>query len=153
LDWRYRTDRVTASGAISTVNIRSAGGGRIAARVQAALGLSIALGVGGCASAPAMIGTVSGVAAPATTDATAVDPGLAQSLETAPSGARIIYRLPDGFERALVIGPLYQSGRGVPCRLGRAGPPLFGASVPTTYPFCRIDNQWYAMKPVVISGY
>jgi hypothetical protein len=119
----------------------------------AAPSLALGLALAGCAG-PAVLGTVStGVPAPATTDASPVDSAGAQNLETAPDGSRINYRPAGGFGDSLVIGPLYQSGRGVPCRLGRAGPPATGYPVPTSYPFCRIGGQWYAMKPVVISGY
>jgi hypothetical protein len=115
--------------------------------------LVFAIALGGCA-APAVIGTVStGSPSPATTDATPVDPVLARSLEAAADGARIRHQLVNGVEGSLVIGPIYQSGRGVPCRLGRASPAEAGAATPISYPFCRIGNQWYAMKPVVISGY
>lgn len=116
-------------------------------------GLLLVLALAGCAG-PAVIGTVStGAPAAATTDATPVDPALAQSLETEPNGSRISYPPADGIGGSLVIGPLYQSGRGVPCRLGRAGPPATEYPVPTSYPFCRIGSQWYAMKPAVVSGY
>ncbi len=118
-----------------------------------AASLSVALALGGCAE-PAVIGTVStGAPAPSSTDAVPVDPALAQSLETAANGARVYYRLADGSEGVLIIGPLYPSGRGLPCRLGRVNPPEPGSTVPSSYPFCRIGNQWFAMRPVVISGY
>jgi hypothetical protein len=119
----------------------------------AAPSLVLALALAGCAG-PAVLGTVStGAPAPPTTDASPVDSAIAQSLETAPDGSRISYQPADGLGGSMVIGPLYQSGRGIPCRLGRAGPPATGYPVPTSYPFCRIGGQWYAMKPVVISGY
>jgi hypothetical protein len=115
--------------------------------------LSLALALGGCAG-PAVIGTVStGGPAPASTDAVPVDAALAQSLETAANGARVYYRLADGSEGVLIIGQLYPSGRGLPCRLGRVNSPEPGPTVPSSYPFCRIGNQWFAMRPVVISGY
>lgn len=128
--------------------------GSVPSRLVAGLALVFAIALSSCAMAPAIIGSVPPAQpTPATTDATVIDAGLSHSLETAPAGTPIVYRLANGAVGSLVIGPLYHSGRGVPCRLGRSYQPSLGSAVPTSYPFCRIGSQWYAMKPVVISGY
>jgi hypothetical protein len=114
--------------------------------------LSLALALAGCAG-PAVIGPLPGWSLPAPTDATPVDPAQAQTLENAGAGASFRYPLARGGDGYLVLGPLYQSGRGVPCRLGRLGPSGIVSTTLNTYPFCRFGNQWYAMRPVVVSGY
>jgi hypothetical protein len=108
---------------------------------------------GGCA-APAFVGTLSaGASAPAATDGSLVDSGLAPTLQNAVAGTTFDYRPVQGGEELLVLGPLYQSARGVPCRLGRLSPADFGSVSLNSYPFCRFGNDWYAMRPVVVSGY
>lgn len=111
------------------------------------------IAVGGCAG-PAVIGGLPGAPLPpAATDGAPVDPAVGQTLETAGAGATIRYRLAGGGEAYFVLGPLYQSGRGVPCRIGQLSPAeVAGVSV-STYPFCRFGDQWYAMRAVVVSGY
>ena len=113
----------------------------------------LVLVVGGCA-APAYVGTLpTGSSAPVTTDSSLIDSGLAQTLQNAAAGETLRYRLVEGSEEMLVLGPLYQSARGVPCRLGRLGPAEVGGATVNSYPFCRFGNDWYAMRPVVVSGY
>lgn len=77
-----------------------------------------------------------------------VPPPAAAVLEHAPAGARLAYRSPDGVPIDLILGPTYQSGLQVPCRMGRPGI----GSDRGAHVFCLQDNQWYAMPPVVISG-
>ena len=113
----------------------------------------LVLVVGGCA-APAYVGTLpTGSSAPVATDGAPVDSGLAPTLEHAAAGATITYRPVQGGEERLVLGPLYQSARGVPCRLGRLSLAEVGGVTLNSYPFCRFGNEWYAMRPVVVSGY
>jgi hypothetical protein len=115
--------------------------------------LSLAAALGGCA-APAVIGGLPGAALPpAPIDGAPVDPALGQTLSTAGAGATFRYRLAGGDEGYFVLGPLYESGRGVPCRLGRLSPAEIASASLNSYPFCRFGDQWYAMRPVVISGY
>jgi len=76
-----------------------------------------------------------------------------QQLERLPPGARLAYRAADGRPMTFELGPPYQSGRGLPCRIGRASLGATTGSVPTTYAFCRKGDQWFEMPPVVISGY
>lgn len=122
-------------------------------RLAAAGVLLLAAAVGGCATSLVVGPPLPGEIAPATVDSTAVDAGLARVLESGSAGERIRYRLVDGREAWLALGPIYQSSRGVPCRVGRTSAAEAGAANPTSYPFCRIENQWYATSPVVISGY
>ena len=77
----------------------------------------------------------------------------AGALDSAPTGGRFEYRLPDGRPVAVVLGGAYQSGLQVPCRLGRLSPGGSGPNAPPAYAFCRINNQWYQMAPVVVSGF
>lgn len=115
--------------------------------------LSLAAALGGCAG-PAVIGGLPGAPLPpAPVDGEPVDSALGQTLSTAGVGATLRYRLAGGGEAYFVLGPLYQSGRGVPCRLGRLSPAEIASSSLNSYPFCRFGDQWYAMLPVVISGY
>jgi hypothetical protein len=74
-------------------------------------------------------------------------------LDSAPTGGRLDYQLPDGRPAAFVLGGVFQSGLQVPCRVGRLGPGGSGGNVPGTYAFCRQGDQWYAMPPVVLSGF
>jgi len=69
------------------------------------------------------------------------------------AGQRLLYRLVQGGDAWLVLGPIFYSSRGVPCRIGRVTLTETGSAGPTSYPFCQIGAQWYAMKPVVVSGY
>jgi hypothetical protein len=127
--------------------------GRRRARFRSAVpSLTVAFALGGCAG-PAVIGALpSGPSAPVATDAAPVDSSLARTLETATAGTTFGYRLVDGGEGSFVLGPLYQSGRGVPCRVGRLSPAEIAGVSLNTYPFCRFGDQWYAMRPVVVSG-
>ena len=77
----------------------------------------------------------------------------AQMLDSAPTGGRLDYRLADGRPAAFVLGPLYQSGWEVPCRIGRVGVGASRGGGPTAYAFCRQGNLWYEMTPVVVSGF
>jgi hypothetical protein len=72
-------------------------------------------------------------------------------LDSAPDGGRLDYQLPDGRPAAFVLGGVFQSGLQVPCRIGRLGGS--GGEVSGTYAFCRQGDQWYAMPPVVVSGF
>lgn len=116
-------------------------------------GLLLAAVVGGCAHNLVVGPPLPGEIPPATADSTPVDAGLTRVLDSGTAGERIRYRLVDGREAWFALGPVYQSSRGVPCRIGRVSPAEAGTANPTSYPFCRIENQWYAMRPVVISGY
>ena len=78
---------------------------------------------------------------------------LRKSSNTESRGERLQYRTSDGRLVSLALGPVYSSARGVPCRLGRLDRIEPGVAAPTSYPFCRIDNRWYEMRPVVVSGY
>ncbi len=120
------------------------------------IGLAPALALFGCGGY-SQTNTIAGLLPPAALsapeDATQVDPGVAQILEHGTAGERLQYQSADGRRLSLVLGPLYSSARGVPCRLGRASHLEAGGASPTSYPFCRLDNGWYEVKPVVISGY
>jgi hypothetical protein len=118
-----------------------------------AVGLAVVILVGGCSNLP---GPQITLPAPppgaAPQDATPVDEGLARILEHG-GGERLQYRTAEGRSVSLALGPIYASARGAPCRLGRSDRIEPGVLAPTSYPFCRIDNRWYAMRPVVVSGY
>jgi hypothetical protein len=115
--------------------------------------LMLAVACGGCGT-PAVIGQPEvGGPAPETTDSTAVAPEVARILEAGIAGQGLPYRLVNGSPATFVLGPIYQSSRGLPCRIGRVSPGEAANASPTSYPFCRIGTQWYAMKPVVVSGY
>jgi hypothetical protein len=121
-------------------------------RLRAAA-IALVLALGGCAG-PAVIGGLPGAALPpVATDGAPVDPALGQTLATAGAGATFSYRLAGGGAGVFVLGPLYQSGRGVPCRIGRLSPAEVAGVNLNAYPFCRFGDQWYAMRPVVVSGY
>jgi hypothetical protein len=120
----------------------------------------VAASLGGCASARDLFG-FKAAADPAAATArppilargTPVPAAAADVLANAPAGGQFDYRLPDGRSVLLVLGAIYQSGLQVPCRIGRtsrAGGPGDGSAA---YPFCRDGNQWYAMPPVVVSGF
>jgi hypothetical protein len=122
-------------------------------RLAAAASLLLAVACGGCGT-PAVIGPPEPGAPPSeTTDSTAVGPDVARILELGTAGQSLRYRLVNGGEANFVLGPIYQSSRGLLCRIGRVSPDEAGYAGPTSYPFCRIDNRWYAMKPVVVGGY
>jgi hypothetical protein len=115
--------------------------------------LALAAALGGCAG-PAVIGGLPAPPLPpAATDGSPVDPALGQTLSTAGAGATFRYQVAGGGEGYFVLGPLYQSGRGVPCRIGRLSSAEIAGVTLNSYPFCRFGDQWYAMRPVVISGY
>lgn len=77
-------------------------------------------------------------------------PPAAQVLEHSPAGARLDYARPNGLPVAVILGPMYQSGLQVPCRIGRPG--IGGGARTDAFVFCRQGTEWYAMPPVVVSG-
>ena len=83
-----------------------------------------------------------------------LEKGLAGRLEKGDAGTVVKYHHPEGGgpEVELVLGPKYESARGLECRTGHVGGAAAAGS-PTSYAFCRIDGKWHAMRPVVISGY
>jgi hypothetical protein len=108
----------------------------------------------GCATnSPAVVAPPGGgLPAPGPSRDTAVPPDSARILANAPPGGRLRYRLLDGTPVVLVLGPVYESGLLVPCRVGHAsGAGLTGDS-PRDYVFCQQGDRWYAMPPVVVSG-
>jgi hypothetical protein len=133
--------------------LTTSGAAPVRRRLAAAASLLLAVACGGCGT-PAVIGELEpGGPPPETTDSTAVGPEVARILEGGSAGQSLRYRLVNGSEAIFVLGPIYQSSRGLPCRIGHVSPAEAGNASPTSYPFCRIGNQWYAMKPVVVSGY
>ena len=82
-----------------------------------------------------------------------VDAAAAHILDAAPAGARLDYRLPDGRTAVFSLGAVYQSGLQAPCRLGKTRAAGSQSGSPAAYPFCRYGAQWYAMPPVVVSGF
>ena len=110
-------------------------------------------GCGGYSQTTSMEGLAAPTPGSAPENATPVDPGVAQTLEHGTAGERLQYKSAEGRQLSLVLGPIYTSARGVPCRLGRAGRVGASGASPTSYPFCRLDNGWYEVTPVVISGY
>jgi len=84
-----------------------------------------------------------------------LEKGLAGRLEKGDAGTVVKYHHPEGGgpEVELVLGPKYESARGLECRTGHVGGAAAAAGSPTSYAFCRIDGKWHAMRPVVISGY
>lgn len=82
-----------------------------------------------------------------------VDAAAGQILESAPTGARFDYRLPNGRTAVFTLGAVYESGLQAACRLGKTRAAGSPSGSPASYPFCRYGAQWYAMPPVVVSGY
>lgn len=122
-------------------------------RLAAAASLLLSIACAGCGT-PAVIGdTTPGEPPPVTTDTTPVGPEVAGILDGRTGGPELRYRLVNGIVARLELGPIYQSSRGPLCRIGHVSPAEAGNASPTGYPFCRIGNQWYAMRPVVVSGY
>ena len=121
-----------------------------AIRVTACFTVMVALG--GCGSRSTIVDTTPAVpAVPAVISrGSPVPPPAAQQLEHAPAGARLDYARPDGPPVAVVLGPMYQSGLQVPCRIGRPGPG--GTARADAFVFCRQGTEWYSMPPVVVSG-
>ncbi len=120
-------------------------------------GLLLAVALAGCAArfepGPSASGGQPEPAAATPADSTPVDAGASRILEAGSAGQRLRYRLADGREAWLVLGPIYQSSRGLPCRIGRMSTADTGNAGPASYPFCRWGDRWYEMKPVVVSGY
>jgi hypothetical protein len=117
----------------------------------------VILVLGGCGSRyafmPADAGAPAAPAVPAVESrGTPVPPQAVQVLESAPAGARLDYRQPNGAPVVAILGEMYQSGLQVPCRMGRSGGGSGRGDSPQAFVFCRHGNQWYAMPPVVISG-
>jgi hypothetical protein len=147
---------MNGAGAYRSMRFRSTASGLMPAwrRLAAAASLLLVIAVGGC-GAPAVIGHpwMGESPPPMATDGISVPPDLAQILQAGTPGQRLRYRLVQGGEAWFVLGPIFYSSRGVPCRIGRVSLPGAGNASPTSYPFCQIGEQWYAMKPVVVSGY
>jgi hypothetical protein len=114
--------------------------------------ITLLVGCGARDSYPSEATAPTGPAPSVATRGSPVPPDTAQLLNSAPAGARVNYRLSDGRGLSLALGPVYDSGMKVPCRLGRAGSGEPGSGNPTVYAFCRDGNQWYQTTPVVISG-
>jgi hypothetical protein len=122
--------------------------------------LMVTVMLGGCQSAHDFLGldgragTVAPQPGPSVADrGSPVAADAAQVLDSAPPGARLDFRRPDGRPAAVVLGGVHQSGLQVPCRIGRAGAGTGRGDGPAAYAFCRQGEQWYAMPPVVVSGY
>lgn len=132
-------------------------GGTVAWRWLAqGIGLALATMTAGCGGQDFSADTTAAPAGPpvsVSTRGVAVPPDIAQALSGAPAGARINYRLPDGRMLSLALGPSYESGLAVPCRIGRAAPGEEGGASPGGYAFCNSGSQWYQMNPVLMSGY
>ena len=122
-----------------------------AIRVSACLTVMIALGGCGSRYSEAVDVTPAAPAVPAVVSrGSPLPPPAAQVLEHGPAGARLDYAQPSGVPVAVVLGPPYQSGLQVPCRVGR---PRIGVGAKLdAFVFCRQGDAWYAMPPVVISG-
>jgi hypothetical protein len=82
-----------------------------------------------------------------------VPPEVAQVLASASAGAPLEYRLASGNPVGFLLGPIYHSGAGTNCRVGRIRSGEGANGSPTAYAFCNLGNQWYEMNPVVVSGY
>ena len=82
-----------------------------------------------------------------------LEKGVGGKLEKGEAGTSIKYRVEGGAELELVLGPKYESARGLVCRTGHVNGAAVSAGSPTSYAFCRIAGKWHAMRAVVISGY
>ncbi len=127
--------------------------------LHAAACITVMFALGGCGMTGEFWTTDAGAAGAAAmpipavaTRGSPVPPPAAQVLESAPAGARLDYQSPNGGAAVLVLGATYQSGLQLPCRIGRSGIGGGRGAAPGTYVFCRQDNRWYAMPPVVVSG-
>lgn len=98
-------------------------------------------------------GAAAGVTQFTSFHATPVPPAIGHVLGTAPRGEPLDYQIAGGRTVGLVLGPPYNSGLGVPCRIGHVGVAGYADGAPTAYAFCHSGNQWYEMDPVVVSGY
>lgn len=123
-----------------------------------ALGAVLAVALSGCSMVMAPATPVNGLAPELALGPTSLQPGrevpasVAQTLNAAPPGGSLPYQLADGRPASFVLGPVFQSGRGVPCRVGRLNPREVRSGDPTEYPFCRQGDQWFEMTPVVVSS-
>jgi hypothetical protein len=82
-----------------------------------------------------------------------LEKGMAGRLEKGEAGIVIKYHAEGGPELDLVLGPKYESARGLTCRTGHVNGASVSTGLATSYAFCRIDGKWHAMRAVVISGY
>ncbi|MGC2411685.1 MAG: hypothetical protein WA459_03180 [Stellaceae bacterium] len=112
----------------------------------------------GCAMVTAAVTPVPAPAPEVVLGTSGAQPGrevpasVAQALNTAPPGGSLSYQLADGRPATFVLGPVFQSGRGVPCRVGLVNLREVGSGNPTEYPFCRQGDQWFEMTAVVVSS-
>jgi hypothetical protein len=120
--------------------------------------VTVTVMLGGCGMARDYMGLEARAGAPAReagppspARGSPVPPAAAQILDSAPAGGRLDYHLADGRRATFVLGASYQSGWQVPCRIGRVK--ADASNGPTAYAFCHQGDQWYAMTPVVVSGY
>ena len=126
----------------------------LASALVAVLGLALS----GCAMVTAAVTPVAAPVPGVVLATGSAQPGrevpanVAQTLDTAPPGGSLPYQLTDGRPASFVLGPVFQSGRGFPCRVGSINSRTVGGGKPTEYPFCRQGDQWYEMNPVVISS-
>jgi hypothetical protein len=108
----------------------------------------------GCAMGPPVeVVPNAGLPVPGPPRDTPVPADGARLLTAAPNGARLDYRLIDGQPAVFVLGPIFQSGLSVPCRIGHLAGARVSSDSPTDYAFCRRGDRWYQMPPVVVSGY
>jgi hypothetical protein len=120
--------------------------------------LTVTLMLGGCSTARNFFGMdaqawTPSASPPVTGRGTPVAPAAGQILDSAPTGGRLDYQLPDGRPASFVLEAVYQSGLLVPCRVGRLGAGGGRGGGPNAYAFCRQGNQWYLMPPVIVSGF
>ena len=118
--------------------------------------LVVIIMLGGCGTTRTEAKTTASPPAPGVdqdvlTRGSPVPPAAAEVLSRTPAGGRFDYLAGDQRRTAFILGTEFQSGLQVPCRLGRVDPIL--GDGPTTYAFCRKGDRWYAMPPVVVSGY
>lgn len=122
-----------------------------------ALGAVLGVALSGCGMIPTAATPVNGPAPELALGPTSVQPGrevpanVAQALSAAPPGGSLRYQLADGRPASFTLGAVFQSGRGVPCRVGQINPREVGSGNPTEYAFCRQGDRWFAMTPVVVS--
>jgi hypothetical protein len=126
--------------------------------LASALAVALAIALSGCAMVTAAVTPVSAPTPEAALGAGGAQPGrevpasVAQTLNSAPPGGSLRYQLTDGRPATFVLGPVFQSGRGVPCRVGLVNLREVGSGNPTEYPFCRQGDQWFEMTAVVVSS-
>jgi hypothetical protein len=126
--------------------------------LASALTVALGIAVSGCAMITAVATPVTGVAPEAVLGTSSAQPGrevpagVAQTLISAPPGGSLSYQLADGRPASFTLGAVFQSGSGVPCRVGRINPRQVRSGDPTEYPFCRQGDRWFEMTAVVVSS-